>query len=229
MATYKPAAHIADIRGHIQNAVYSKNRLGNYLKLRKAPLDRRTADQLTQRSLMHDAVAYWHDTLGDAGRILWNNLGLLTNWYNKSGIAYHPSGFNLFTRMYLFCIPTPGAMDYDAPDAAAAAAPTFTFTTDAGFAAVITADAGWCTGKTGYVHFFTSPAFSNSIYNYSGTYLNSEWANIDDIESVLPIFTLHDLIAGNVGDRVQIIAKAYYASGSGNTVTWPQIINQPLT
>jgi hypothetical protein len=224
MATYKPAAHIADIRGHVQNAVYSKNRLGNYIKLRKAPLDRRTALQLTQRALMFDAVAYWRDTISDANRILWNNLGLLTTWYNKSGIAYHPSGFNLFNRMFIFTQSSGTAATYVAPNVAASAAPTFTFSsaTNGTLDHTIVSDAGWCTAKTGYVRFITTDGYAPSIFYPAWPTRTPGWIPINVIAGSFPMLWAQTTPC-NVGDHVSFAAQAYYQSGAGLTVTWPEI------
>jgi hypothetical protein len=225
MATYKPAAHIADIRGHVQNAVYSRNRLGGYIKLRKAPLDRRTPDQLTQRQLLFNAVHYWRVDLSDANRLLWNSLGLLTLWYNKAGIAYHPSGFNLFVRMYIFTQASGLISSYVAPDVAAATAPTFTYSTETNGAStnIALTDPGWCAGKVGYVRFTTTDAYAPSIFYPAWPSKVYAWFDIEIIEGNFP-FNISGSAPCTVGDHHSIAAQAAYVSGAGYTVTWPQIV-----
>jgi hypothetical protein len=175
------------------------------------------------------AVAYWHDTLDDAHRILWNDLGLLTTWFNKAGIQYHPSGFNLFVRMYSFTIASGQAIDNDAPTAAAAAAPTFTITTPHAGNFQVTADAGWCTGKTGYVRLSYSVPLGPAQYTAKGAPYSTYWEDIDVIEAALPTWTFAFMYPGTAGQRVHVSFKAFYDLGSGHVVTWPQEINQILT
>jgi len=224
MATYKPAAHISDIRGHVQNAVYSRNRLGNYIKLRKAPLDRQTPDQLTQRTLMHGANAFWLNDMTSTDRTTWNSLGLLTTWYNKAGIAYHPSGFNLFIRMYLFCYDPTEQLVFLAPTTAAAPAPTFTITADSGATTPInlTADAAWCHLKVGYAKFSISAPTRPTVNYPVRTFITTEWQEILEIENNMPVL-LYTAPASDPSDHITVIAQAFYALGYGNVVTWPQI------
>jgi len=227
MATYKPAAHIADIRGSIQNTTYSRNRLGGFLKIRKGPMDRRSLAQLQRRAAMRSAVDHWNDILSAAQRQTWNDLSLLTTFMNSAGIQFHPSGFNLFLRQFLFCEGTLQVIGLAAPGNAASPAPTFTIVATAGANIVVTADAGWCGVKAGYVRFFISPRLRPGRSSWSGPWLTPVIAEISDIDDDLPAFIVSATPSSASDDSLYIIAKAVYTDGVSNTITWPQFI--PLT
>jgi len=234
MATYKPAAHISDIRGHIQNTTYSRNRLGNFMKVRKGPLDRRTLAQLTVRNNFDFCVNYWHNILDDADRLTWNNLSLLTVFMNSAGIQFHPSGFNLFLRQALFYQDILETFSDVAPDNAAAPAPTFTISCVAGDFIYITADTGWCSGKTGFVRKFISPPLHPGRMTWSGPWTPAgggfvKFDTIGDIETGLPTTKIGNAAAFAVDDTCVVHFKASYVSGSGLCLTWPQFCRVSAT
>jgi hypothetical protein len=224
MATYKPAAHIADIRGHIQNTTYSRNRLGNFMKIRKGPLDRRTLPQLTRRTYMRQIVTLWNDILTPAQRQTWVDLSLLTIFMNSAGIQFHPSGFNLWIRAASFAYGTLLPIPDNAPDNAASPAPTFTMVATAGANVEITADAGWCAGKNGLCRFFVSPTLHNGRYSWSGPWLQTIDVLTATILAGLPNYVLCACPPSISENRLFIVAKGGYPDGVGNTITWPQFI-----
>ena len=225
MATVKYAPHISEIHGSIQNTTYSKNRLGAYLKVRTVGIDRRTVEQITRRHFHYNAVQHWHDTLDEAHKILWNDLGLLTTFYNKAGIAYHPSGFNLFVRMYTFSIEANAHFDDDAPAAAAASPPDLLIEGQRTLTIECWVLNNWTAGKVGNLKFFVSPPLSNGIFNYSGKWYETVWFDIETIEAGPPAFNIISTPPCDEGARFAVIAKAFYASTNGNTVTWPSVHN----
>jgi len=226
MPTVKYAPHISDVRGSMGNTTYSRNRLGNYLKVRKPPLNRRSLEQLLRRQIHTLGVAHWRSINPPSLRVDWNDLALLTTWYNRAAIPYSPSGFNAFMRMYNFCKESGQAMDYDAPDAAAATPPTFEFAALEEDDVAVTVDNGWCTDKTGWLKFWLSPALSRAAYTFSGSWLETAWYDIDVVEAGLNNFKIFDCPPVDLPkQRLSVVAKAIFDSGAGHTVTWPQIEN----
>ena len=234
MATYKPAAHIADIRGHIQNTTYSRNRLGNFMKTRKGPLDRRSLSQLTVRNNFLFCSNYWHNILDDADRLTWTNLSLLTTFMNSAGIQFHPSGFNLFMRQALFYQDFLETFSDIAPTAAAAPAPTFTISCTAGGLIYITGDGGWCTGKTGFVRKFISPPLPPGRMTWSGPWTPAgggftKFNTIAYIDSNIPTCAIGNASDFSVDQSCIVHFKASYVSGPGLCLTWPQFARATAT
>lgn len=225
MATTKYAAHIADIRGTVGNATFSRNRLGGYVRNHFIPADPRSFKQIRRRTYHHNAVGAWHNTLSDAQRIAWNDLGLQTTFINSAGVQYHPSGFNLYMRMYLFCSISGEAIDHDAPDAATAAAPPLTITLNALAQFKCTANEGWNIGKTGYIAFHISPILGPAIYSYSGPWKHYTTFTIAAFAAGIPNGVIGFDAEATKGDRLFLRSKAYYDSGDGHTVTEPYTYN----
>lgn len=235
MATYKPAAHIADIRGHIQNTTYSRNRLGNFMKIRKGPLDRRTLPQLTQRELVRTATLAWNNTLDATERLSWNNLGLLTTFMNTAGIQFHPSGYNLFLRQFLAATSVGLTPSNTAPDNAASPAPTFEVSFSYAGGSYITTDNGWCAGKTGACRWFFSPLLKQGRSTWSGPWRRPTGgdtlkATLATIAAAMPTYMIGSGAYWSPGlGAAVVLFKAVYESGPGYTVCWPQIICTPIT
>jgi hypothetical protein len=224
MATYKPAAHIADIRGHIQNTTYSRNRLGNYLKTRKGPLDRRTLPQLTQRAYLKTAIYLWTSLLAASDRTAWNNLALLTTFMNAAGIQYHPTGYNLFLRVALFQMSIGSAPSVHPPNNAASPASTFVIVATHGANIVIASDGGFATGKTGATRFYISPRLKPSRFSWTGPWEQSPHFTLAAIAAGLPNFVIAATPTSSAGDRIYITTRSFYLDGAGHTLTWPQFI-----
>lgn len=88
---------IAEARGSIGGATAARNRYGAYFRNRTKPVDPSSAKQNTQRTHCASAVSAWR-SLTAAGRDLWNAKSLVTDFTNRIGESFHPSGMNLFIR-----------------------------------------------------------------------------------------------------------------------------------
>ena len=227
MATVKFAPHISEIHGSIQNATYSRNRLGPFIKLKRVGIDRRTATQISRRQFHAAAVYAWHNTLSQLQIDAWNDLALTTTFYNKASIAYHPSGFNIFIRMFTFTRGQSSTIDIDAPTTAAAAPPDLQISISS--AGVISAYAlnSWQDGKTGYLKTFASPALPSGRQTFSGSWFASAWTDLSTIPDIGSWVQIGTCEAYENPFRATIQCKAFYDSGSGHVVTWPLVRNLP--
>jgi len=227
MATYKPAAHISDIRGHIQNTTYSRNRLGNFMKIRKGPLDRRTLLQLTQRELMRSLTYDWNNTLDAADRLTWNNLSLLTTMMNSAGIQFHPSGYNLFLRQGLVCASVGETFSHVAPTTAFHTAPTFSFNiSNLGWLSIVT-DVGWTSAITGTLRFFSSPILNPGRLSWSGPWSVSPLYDIAWIAANLPNCILWRTLGMWFESRLFLLVRGAVADGANWKTTFSQFASIP--
>ena len=229
MATVKYAAHISEIHGSIQNATYSRNRLGPFLKIKRVGIDRRTGPQISRRNIHAACVLYWHSSMDEAHRIAWNDLGLITTFYNKASIPYHPSGFNLFMRANTFTYPNAYATILpDAPLAAAQAPPDLLIVAYATAGIWAQQLNSWPGGATGILKFFVSPALSTGRFTYSGTWYSTTWFAISAFDDPFLLTYICPSPPGAAGQRISIMAKATTRSGDGNCISWPLVLNTAI-
>jgi len=100
MASIKLGAALADIRGKLAGNYFAKRKNTTILavcgsKLTKADAGR-TALQYARNNLA--AVARKWQQLTAAQRLTWEAQAALLTWYTKVGVAYTPSGYQLFSQ-----------------------------------------------------------------------------------------------------------------------------------
>ena len=98
MAIIKLGSNIADIRKKLGGHVFSKNRGGNYIRMKVTPVNPRTAFQSTVRARFAQYSSNWRG-LTVAQQQAWQ--GAVTS-YQKSNIfgdLHSPSGLNLYQRL----------------------------------------------------------------------------------------------------------------------------------
>lgn len=86
MATIILSPLLVDIRGKVQDCVYSIWKGRNYIRSRVIPSNPKSAAQIKQRAIMTAAVTNWQQLHAD----------LVLRW-NKYGTPYRVSGYNSFT------------------------------------------------------------------------------------------------------------------------------------
>lgn len=100
MASIKLGALVADIKGKLAGNYFAKRKNTTVLavcgsKLTKADAGR-TALQAARNNLA--AVARKWQQLTAAQRLTWESQAALLTWYTKVGVAYTPSGYQLFSQ-----------------------------------------------------------------------------------------------------------------------------------
>lgn len=88
---------VSEARGSTGGTVFARNRYGNYTRARTKPVDPGSAKQNTQRTQLSACVVAWRG-LTAAQRDLWNAKALITDFTNRLGDSFHPSGMNLYMR-----------------------------------------------------------------------------------------------------------------------------------
>jgi len=222
MATVKYAAHISDIRGSIGSTTYSRNTLGSFMRSKFRPRDPKTAAQLNQRAIHTQAVYAWKNTATTAQREAWNALALTTSLINRAGIEYHPTGFNLFVRMFDFVKGTGGTPLLPAPDSATDTPAPFQLSLEvsAGSGALLLDDdSGWCTDRTGRVYMWLSPLLPNSRFSFYSGWEHAFSQSIAYCEGLLTTgwFYTWDPLA--VDQRLQVMWRSFAESGDGYAVS----------
>lgn len=223
MATIKPAPHVSAIRGSLDNATYSANRLGPYLKERKAPRNQRTSRQVTQRANYAYAVSRWRTGLSEAQRIAWNDLALLTNWINPAGMAYSPSGFQVFMRQALFLLAHGSHVIETAPASAAIPATTTTYSFLApGNILTVTRDPAYAS-KNGYLGFSLTEPLSAGRYSPPTYFPLTHTEQVFSFTDPLVNFMLFEDLPCPA-NTVRFLRMVFAVpSGSGWAVSWPQV------
>lgn len=93
----KLGAVVAEARGSVGGAVFSRNRSGAYVRNRTKPVDPSTARQNAQRTRMSASVVQWR-ALDEAERLAFNAKALVSPFVNRLGETINLSGMNLFMR-----------------------------------------------------------------------------------------------------------------------------------
>lgn len=95
----KLGALIAEARGSTGGVTFARNRYGAYTRNRTKPVDPGTNKQTEFRTRVSAAVVAWR-ALTAAQRQAFNAKALTTDFVNRIGESFHPSGMNLFVRGY---------------------------------------------------------------------------------------------------------------------------------
>ena len=97
MATIQPSVLVSQIVGSAGSSTFSRNRGGNYAKVRKASTNPRTPFQQNFRNIFAALSAYWR-SMTNTERESWTSRSSLFPYTNKIGIVKYYSGFNLFMK-----------------------------------------------------------------------------------------------------------------------------------
>jgi len=98
MALIKFGGGVLDARGSIGGNVFSRNRYGNYMRARTAPVNPQTQRQSTIRAIMAEVSSRWFNVLTEENRGSWNAFASNHPMTNKLGESINLSGFNHFVR-----------------------------------------------------------------------------------------------------------------------------------
>jgi len=90
---------VGDARGSLGGTTFSRNHYGSYARQRTKPVDPGSTLQNTYRTRMAAAVVAW-EALTSAQKLAWNAKGSTTNFTNRLGDSYTPTGSNLWVRSY---------------------------------------------------------------------------------------------------------------------------------
>lgn len=219
MASVKYAAHIADLRGSVENATFSRNRLGAFMRPRFKPSDPKSQAQLTLRAYHADGVYAWRNTCTESQRSDWNDLALLTPLINRAGLQYYPTGFNLFMRMYLFVASGAGTPDLDAPDTAICTTPPLEFEGTDGGSLYITDDGAWFSGATGVLKIWIASDIGPARYYHRGPWDASAKIIYPEWSPIPPSISIPTLTVAPAGHHSAIAWRASDTSGQGIAVS----------
>lgn len=98
MALIKFGGGVVDARGSIAGNVFSRNRYGNYMRARTAPVNPNTSRQSAIRAIIADVTERWNGTLTAANRDSWGTFAANVPATNKLGEVINLSGFNQFVK-----------------------------------------------------------------------------------------------------------------------------------
>lgn len=159
---------IAEARGSMGGATFARNRYGAYVRNRTKPVDPASAKQNTKRTQMAACITAWR-ALTAAQRDLWNAKALVTDFVNRIGESFHPSGMNLFVRGHALLLAS-GRAGVTVPPVLAVIDDKGTdvsYTVDPGFE-MNTIIADWPADTTMLV--FEQDNLSNSTFFHKGPY-----------------------------------------------------------
>lgn len=98
MALIQPSISINTIVGSAGSNTFSRNRGGNYVKIRKTSTNPRTSYQQAIRTLFASMTETWR-TLSDSQRTVWRDRASLFPYQNKFGDTKYYSGQQLFNKL----------------------------------------------------------------------------------------------------------------------------------
>ena len=101
--------------GSIGGITVSRNRGGNYMRVKGVPINPNTPAQITVRILMNALVDRWTSVLTDASRVGWQTYANNVQLPNRLGELKTVTGQNMFVRSNLARIQAGGAVIDDAP------------------------------------------------------------------------------------------------------------------
>jgi len=211
---------IADIRGSLASCTLTANRCGNVVRIKVHPYDPATLAQRTRRNIHMTAVQRWQDALFGAQRTAWNSLAAVTTLVNRAKQYYRPSGFQLFLSLYEFTYDMPTGPWEDAPAIAQSTPTPFTYNAtipNLSYNLVITADANWHTGKTGYLLTEVWQPFPRHQYTIPTQTPVRFWYEISEL-AALP-YTIGNFSLPTVVAKAWVRTRAVYALG---TLTIPE-------
>lgn len=90
---------LSDARGKLGGLVASKNRSGNFYRIKVTPINRQSTAQLLVRGILAFFSAAWASVLTEAQRIAWDSAAPSYPRTNVFGHPYNPTGKNLFTAL----------------------------------------------------------------------------------------------------------------------------------
>lgn len=137
MAKILLGATLADARGSVGGATYTKGRFGAVLRLKTSPVQPRTSKVLVVRSFFAELSKRWFGTLVDSERLAWTALAIANPRTNAFGNSITLTGLQLYqsinrnlqNAMQATIDTAPANLDVDAitsiTPAAAAGAGTF--------------------------------------------------------------------------------------------------------
>lgn len=96
MAKILLGATLADARGSVGGATYSKGRFGPILRIKVSPVQPRSAAVLTVRALFATLAKRWANTLTDVQRAGWNSLSAANPRTNVFGNSITLTGLQLY-------------------------------------------------------------------------------------------------------------------------------------
>lgn len=100
--------------GSYQGMTASRNRFGQYMRTRAAPVQPRTTFQLNQRARMSTVAAAWRG-ITDAQRAGWADLGYMISRTDALGQSYTLNGFGAYTSVNNNKLDAGDALVSDAP------------------------------------------------------------------------------------------------------------------
>lgn len=116
MALVRLGGGIIQISGSIAGNTHARNRFGNYVRPRTKPVNPNSTRQVAARTIMSYLSEYWHETMDDTERGLWNTYAAAVAMNNRIGETIHLTGFNHFIRSNAARMQFhPGAVNF-APD-----------------------------------------------------------------------------------------------------------------
>lgn len=98
MGLVKYGGGIVQVSGSIAGTVHARNRFGNYIRPRTKPVNPHSDRQEFIRAALSHLAEYWHHTLNDVERGLWNTYAAAVAMTNRIGETIHLTGFNHFLR-----------------------------------------------------------------------------------------------------------------------------------
>lgn len=166
MAIVKYGGGITEFRGSIGGVTFSRNSPGTFARIRKKPRYKRTnaAQRLSTNLAYYTAI--WHWGLNAGQRAAWIALAAATNWTNRLGEAYSPSGLNLYVRSNVLLQLGERSRQDTAPGSADEPSPDFTLDYLISTGIRVTAVGTLTTPPVGSVLAFTSGPQRLSIQNW---------------------------------------------------------------
>lgn len=95
---YAPGLMVGQLSGKAGSTVASHNRFGSYFRTRNIPVNPNTESQQDARNNLAAISQAWRD-LTDAQRAAWNAEGPTVTSYDSLGVAYNPTGQQLFVGL----------------------------------------------------------------------------------------------------------------------------------
>lgn len=99
MAKILLGATLADARGSVGGATYTKGRFGAVMRLKVSPVQPRTGIVLTVRGLFATLAKRWANTLTDAQRAGWNSLAAANPRTNAFGNSINLTGLQIYASV----------------------------------------------------------------------------------------------------------------------------------
>lgn len=186
MAVVKFAFGVAEVRGKVGGAVFSKNSTSHYVRNLTVPVNPNTARQVEVRAAMAFLTARWGQTLTKLQRDAWDLYGSLVVVKNKVGEDIFLSGQNHYIRSNLIAKMIPYPLIDDGPTIFELPAQDPTLAVTASEATQILTCAyddtmAWATENTGYIFFF-----QGKPQNAQRSFFGGPWRLMGSVAGVDP-------------------------------------------